>query len=211
MAIELTPELGVEVPPDENYVDLRARAEAACNSINLLEKNGLQMNIDDFTAQDIAGELARTYAEDPAAASKKLSHERASMLAPASLVHLRTYLTEFGRAVVQQSVEIRHLVTNRLLEESQNADPRIRIRALELLGRISDVGLFTDRSEVTITHQTTDDLRQKLREKLLKLSKDITDEAEVVDAEEVDESEDEEDVEEVELVEADDAERTEPD
>jgi hypothetical protein len=45
------------------------------------------------------------------------------------------------------------------------------------------VGLFTERSEVTVTHQTSDDLRAKLREKLLKL-KDVTpaapEEAEII-------------------------------
>jgi hypothetical protein len=71
--------------------------------------------------------------------------------------------------VVNHAVEIRHAVTNRLIEESINPDPRIRIRALELLGKISDVGLFTDRTEITITHQTTDELRLKLRAKLQRL------------------------------------------
>ena len=71
--------------------------------------------------------------------------------------------------MVNHAVELRHTVTNRLIEESQNPDPRIRIRALELMGKISDVGLFTDRTEVTITHQTTDELRLKLRAKLQRL------------------------------------------
>ena len=43
------------------------------------------------------------------------------------------------------------------------------MRALELLGKISDVGLFSEKSEVTITHQSTDDLREKLKGKLEKL------------------------------------------
>ena len=43
------------------------------------------------------------------------------------------------------------------------------MRALELLGKISDVSLFAEKSEVTITHQSTDDLRAKLRQKLEKL------------------------------------------
>jgi hypothetical protein len=73
--------------------------------------------------------------------------------------------------VVGHAVEVRHLVTNKLLEESQNPDPRIRIRALELLGKVSDVGLFTEKHEITVTHQTTDDLRHKLREKLQKLTR----------------------------------------
>jgi hypothetical protein len=33
------------------------------------------------------------------------------------------------------------------------------------LGKITDVGLFTEKTEVTITHQSTEDLRKKLREK----------------------------------------------
>ena len=45
------------------------------------------------------------------------------------------------------------------------------MRALELLGKISDVGLFAEKSEVTITHQSTDDLKAKLRKKLEKLAK----------------------------------------
>ena len=53
------------------------------------------------------------------------------------------------------------------------------MRALELMGKISDVGLFTDKSEVTITHQTTDDLKEKLRGKLAKL---VNPEPEVEDA-----------------------------
>ena len=40
---------------------------------------------------------------------------------------------------------------------------------MELLGKISDVGLFAEKSEVTVTHQSTDDLRAKLRSKLEKL------------------------------------------
>jgi hypothetical protein len=61
------------------------------------------------------------------------------------------------------------LVTNKLLLETENPDPRIRIRALELLGKISDVGLFAEKSEVTITHQTSDEIRERLRSKLEKL------------------------------------------
>jgi hypothetical protein len=60
-------------------------------------------------------------------------------------------------------------VTNKLILETENPDPRVRIRALELLGKISDVGLFSEKSEVTVTHQSTDDLKAKLRRKLEKL------------------------------------------
>ena len=106
---------------------------------------------------------------NPHNTSVAASNIQASSLTPASLKNIRTYLDEYGRAVVTHALEVRHMVTNRLLEESQNPDPRIRIRALELLGKHSDVGLFTDRSEVTITHQSTDELKARLRAKLQRL------------------------------------------
>lgn len=83
--------------------------------------------------------------------------------------------------MVQSAIEVRHLVTNRLLEESQNPDPRIRIRALELLGKHSDVGLFSEKAEVTVTHQTTDELKERLRSKLQKLIKKDVEDAEIVE------------------------------
>ena len=64
----------------------------------------------------------------------------------------------------------------------------MRIRALELLGKISDVGLFAEKSEVTVTHQSTDDLREKLRSKLAKLvnPEEETEDAVVINGESID-------------------------
>jgi hypothetical protein len=71
------------------------------------------------------------------------------------------------------------------------------MRALELLGKISDVGLFAERKEVTITHQNTTELQEKLRtklEKLKNLKKNVEGVYEVVETE---------DIEDAEIVEAD--------
>lgn len=168
MTIELMPELGVEITPDISYIDLRERAEAACRSALLLGKHGL--DIDGTPAdKEAAAALTAAYAQDPEKTSRAVNHVRASALTAASLINIRDYLDEYGKAVVTHAVEMRHLVTNRLLEESRNPDPRIRIRALELLGKHSDVGLFSEKQEVTITHQTTDELKEKLRAKLQRL------------------------------------------
>jgi len=169
MELELMPELGIEITPDMAYVDLRERAEAACRSIELLQDHGLEIPPETSEDKEIAAALTSAYAANPQATSQKANNVNTSALMPASLQNIRTYLDEYGRAVVNHAIEIRHAVTNRLIEESQNPDPRIRIRALELLGKVSDVGLFTDRTEVTITHQTTDELRLKLRAKLQRL------------------------------------------
>ena len=70
--------------------------------------------------------------------------------------------------VVKTAAQIRTFVTNSLVEEAAPG-AKNRIRALELLGKISEVGLFTERSEVTVKHQTTIELEQKVRDKIAAL------------------------------------------
>lgn len=164
-ALVLTPDLGVPITPDMTYLDLRERAAAACAAAEVL---GLDM---EPTAEDreAAHKLVTAYAADPENTSKQVTTKRAASLRPAVLQETRHILDEWSQKIVENSIEIRHLVVNKLVKESENPDPRVRIRALELLGKISDVGLFTEKHEVTITHQTTDDLKSKLRAKLSKL------------------------------------------
>jgi len=168
MTLMLDSDIGVPIPAHMPYMDLRVRAEAACNTAILLSEHGLDIG-PTKEDKDIAAALAIEYAEDPITTSKKMSETKASTLTPASLVLTNSILQEFGRSVATSAVQIRHLVTNKLLLESENPDAKVRMRALELLGKISDVSLFAEKSEVTITHQSTDDLRAKLRQKLEKL------------------------------------------
>lgn len=81
----------------------------------------------------------------------------------------RLILHDFGVPVAATPAQIRNLVINKLIVESDNPSPGIRVRALELLGKVRDVGLFAERADVTITHQTTAELRDKLHAKLVKL------------------------------------------
>lgn len=184
MTLVCTPDIGVALPPEGlPYPLLRERAEAACETIDLLLGAGLDPELLIPKPEDevIASQIVESFAKDEGKTSQTITTDRLSTLTPASLVLVREQLDEFSHAVVERAVQIRHLVTNKLLLESANPDPKIRIRALELLGKISDVGLFTERSEVTITHQSTDELKATLREKFDKLRKKL----DVVDAEEV--------------------------
>jgi hypothetical protein len=187
MTLHIEPEIGVPIDADTPYEDLRERAEAACNTAEELAEHGLDIE-PTREDKDVAAKLAAAYADDPETTSKKVTTKRAATLTPASLVLTNHILNEFGHSVAESATQIRHLVTNKLLLESENDDPRIRIRALELLGKISDVGLFAEKSEVTITHQSTDDLRAKLRSKLEKLvnPEDDIEDAVVIDTSPID-------------------------
>jgi len=168
MTLHIKPEIGVEVVEPDPSIDLKDRADAACNTAMQLAEHGLDMQVTKED-QDNAAKLVAAYAEDPENTSKKVTNKRTASLTPASLVLTDAILKEFGQSVVENSLHLRHLVTNKLLLESENPDARIRMRALELLGKISDVGLFAEKSEITITHQSTDDLRSRLKGKLEKL------------------------------------------
>jgi len=184
MTIVVEPELNVPMKKGKPSADLKTRVEAAANTAKELGEHGIDLE-PTKEDKDAAARLSVAYADDPEDVSKKVTEKKMSTLTPASLVLTDSILKQFGRSVVESAVQIRHLVTNKLIEETENPDPRVRIRALELLGKISDVGLFAEKSEVTITHQSTDDLRERLRSKLTKLVNPVEDAA-VIDGEPID-------------------------
>lgn len=180
--LTITPEFGIPLDTDvagRKYVDLRERAMAVCNTAIDLSAYGLDIEPDE-TDKEIATLLSQSYAEDPEKISKEINNTRAAKMRPASLVLAGSILDEFGQVVVEDSVQIRNMVTNKLLLESENPDARIRMRALELLGKISDVGLFTEKKEITVQHTSTEELKAKLKNKLTRL---ISDKEPVTDAE----------------------------
>tara|TARA_Y100000748_G_scaffold283516_1_gene264612 strand:- start:23 stop:604 length:582 start_codon:yes stop_codon:yes gene_type:complete len=181
MTLKVKPEIAVDIPESDLELDLPEKMEAAATTAVELAEHGLEIEVTKED-QDNAAKLVAAYAEDPEGTSKKVTLKKAATLTPASLILTDSILKEFGQSVVESSLHIRHLVTNKLVLESENPDARIRMRALELLGKISDVGLFSEKSEVTITHQSTDDLREKLKGKLEKLvAGEVIEEAVVVD------------------------------
>ena len=166
--LHIVPTIGVPYNRDIPYVDLRTRAEAACNAALLLTEYGLDLHVD-VGVQDEAAALVFDTVQNPASTTKRLTDKRLNHVRPAALILVDQILNEFGHNVAESATAIRNLVTNKLLIESDSADPRVRIRALELLGKISDVGLFAEKSEVTIRNKTSDDIRSRLRTKLGKL------------------------------------------
>jgi hypothetical protein len=94
---------------------------------------------------------------------------------PASLyqgnvaLKLSALLTEYDQRVVLDATQARTYITNRLLEISSCGDARYELKAIELLGKLSDVGAFTEKSEVTITHRTSDDLKNAIADKINRL------------------------------------------
>ena len=85
-----------------------------------------------------------------------------------SAIYLRALIAQYDHEVVKNATQLRLYVTNSLIEEARPG-AKNRVRALELLGKVTEVGLFTERTEVTVRHQSAVELEQSVREKLARL------------------------------------------
>jgi len=167
----IEPEIGVPMPikKGEPYFDLRERIDGLFQTAKALEAVGATWGEPDAIDKEVAATLLMGYAEEPEKVSKQVTTQRASTLTTEAIIQTKAILDEFSHIAVQSAVQIRNLITNKLILETENKDARVRLRALELLGKISDVGLFTDKTEITMRHRPTAELEQLLRERLTKV------------------------------------------
>jgi hypothetical protein len=107
-------------------------------------------------------------------------HELISQIqTPAAVRHLTGMLTAYDWEFVSQAKELRGYAVAKILEECENSNSNIRLKALALLGKVTEVGLFTEKIEVKKTDLTEAEIDAKLKEKLAKFM-DVQD-ADVID------------------------------
>jgi hypothetical protein len=78
-------------------------------------------------------------------------------------------LREYSNEFVADAAQMRLVVTNKLLDLASCGDPRIEIKATEMLGKISDVGLFSEKTEITVTYNNVTDLDAAIKDKVRKM------------------------------------------
>lgn len=153
--------------PSISYAEIRKRAVAACKTAHLLEDDDSNAGNVDFgkVAKNVK-EVLNNVAQGQAVSSAKVDEITSTAT---GAYYLNNILRNYETEVVSDAKRLRTFVTNKLIMETENPDGRIRIKALELLGKISDVGLFTERTEVTINNRANNELADMLRDKLRKL------------------------------------------
>jgi hypothetical protein len=131
--------------------EIRARARSALE----LMQHGMQ--IDDTPETDKIATAVFSEKQELGANREK----------PDVILRLEALMTEYDHEVVQDVVQVRRFIMNRLMEESQlGTKSSERLKALELLGKVTEVGMFTERQEITITHKSTEELEQELEKTL---------------------------------------------
>jgi hypothetical protein len=84
---------------------------------------------------------------------------------PGVALALGYFVGHYDQQVIQDKVQLRNISVNTLLEILEKSDDeKNRLKAAELIGKAGD--LFTDKAEITITHKTSDELKNALRQRI---------------------------------------------
>lgn len=138
----------------------------AVNTANMLEELGSSI---DFKNEDLHKAADLFNGTDKPTVPK---HVPSAAEAKAAAVLIKQFDFQ-AFADVQQA---RTYITNKLIKMTDCGDPKLEIKALELLGKHSDIGLFTERSEITVHHTTSKGLEDSIKERIKRLmNADITD------------------------------------
>ena len=93
-------------------------------------------------------------------------HALTTMKTPAAVQRLVGMLTAYDWEFVEQAKELRGYTVAKLLEETENPNANIRLKALQLLGKVTEVGLFTEKIEVKQAPASDAELDARIKEKL---------------------------------------------
>jgi hypothetical protein len=104
---------------------------------------------------------------------------------PAAVQHLVGMLTAYDWEFVNQAKELRGYTVAKILEDTNNPNASVRLKALALLGKVTEIGLFTEKIEIKKTELSDSELESRIKEKLGRMAQivDITDVTDVTDVE----------------------------
>ncbi len=85
---------------------------------------------------------------------------------PEAVRHITGMLTAYDWEFIEQAKELRGYTVAKIVEETNNPNANIRLKALALLGKVTEVGLFTEKIEVKQAPASDAELDARIKEKL---------------------------------------------
>jgi len=131
----------------------------AANTAELLESLGAPLEVDPSTLQQEKSLIDAVVRHQKSAPLKNYS------TALAASAFIKTY----GHNLAHDITEVRAALTNKLLEIANCGETKYELKALELLGKHSDISLFTERSEININYNSPEALESAIKERVKRL------------------------------------------
>ena len=160
--------------------DITTTVDAKASTAQWLKSLGA---VDESTAIDNAQAKAarESFANIVAAKSTEITQASlAGVSTPQAVQHLVGMLSAYDWQFVTEAQKLRGYAVAKILEEVENPSANIRLKALALLGKVTEVGLFTEKIEVKKDEISDDELNQKIKDKLAKFMH-VTDVQEITD------------------------------
>ena len=170
MALKIIPDTNKPLPDDfeaEEPTTLDGKVKVVTETARVLVEGGAEIPVSSQEKQE-AADIFKQYT-DPEGKNTLNASVNKALNTPATVQHLFMMLSDYDHQVVQEAVQLRRFVTNKLIEDAGLSDPRHRLKALELLGKISDVGLFSEKTEITVKNLSQEDLETQIKSKLYKI------------------------------------------
>jgi len=148
--------------------EVSAAVDAKINTLDWLKEQGVVDSTQ--LATELESKAAReSFASIVSAKPPEITHQAlAEVKTPAAVQHLVGMLTAYDWEFVQQAKELRGYAVAKILEEVENPSANIRLKALALLGKVTEIGLFTEKIEVKKAELSDDELDQRIKDKLNK-------------------------------------------
>lgn len=156
---------------------------AQLNTADWLEKMGAPSTDDALksaaasTAQQAFSALTTQTPEEQRKALMQLK-------TPPAVRHLTGMLTAYDWEFVEQAKELRGYAVSQILEETKHPDAKIRLKALDMLGRVTEVALFTERVEVKNNTLSDAEIEAKIKDKINRFMQ-VTDVIDVAESQDV--------------------------
>jgi len=171
MTTPITPTMTKAVPDnlsDELAPSFQDNARVAASTAALMAELGMPF---EMTEEDekLAHDLFKQVDTKKKHNTPQASYNPPNLYQGNVALKLSALLNEYDHRVILDATQARTYITNRLLEISSCGDAKQELRAIELLGKLSDVGAFSEKSEITVTHRTSEDLKTVIADKIQKL------------------------------------------
>ena len=86
-----------------------------------------------------------------------------------TIAYLAGLVSQYDTLVVQELADLKRYVVNRLIEETNHPDGKVRLTALKSLGEVDGVDAFKKRTEITIKQQSIEEVEAELLATIAKL------------------------------------------
>jgi hypothetical protein len=149
----------------QDVADAQWQTTTWLDGVGAPNDSGMDLNAAQQAAREAFGALV---------AGVPIDQTKAALLAMEAPAAVRAHvalLTAYDWEFVNQAKELRGYVVAQLLEHTKHPDAKFRLKALDMLGKVTEVALFTERIELKKSEISDEELDTRIKERMQRLTR----------------------------------------